>query len=355
MPRPAVCRTPPARSTSWWCAAWWSTCRSAHRRAQVDEYYRVLAPGGHIAILDTPNRAFPARDPLGGPARSCNGSPRARRIATRAWRAAARSSGGVSYEDFTADGTGWRNASLRDCLPSSGSPVSTTSRSRPATAGDSSARTARTRIRRRALLPLFAAALLGAPLGGPPAVPLPAVSQPSVPQAVIRPSRTVTPARAADVLLPRRHPGLLVRSLGGPGRRWPPRRRAISPLTAHHRGGAPAQRADPRGGLRARAVRDPAPGARARRGTGADWSLDALRRAAAPPPPARRWPSWISAGWPCAAARLPRTCPSASSSTTRAGPAPDPRGGGAGARAGGPAHPLRALLERTCARSAPRT
>src|SRR5439155_1546292 len=29
------------------------------RRAQVDEYYRVLAPRGHIAILDTPNRFFP--------------------------------------------------------------------------------------------------------------------------------------------------------------------------------------------------------------------------------------------------------------------------------------------------------
>src|SRR2546422_9498248 len=30
-----------------------------NRRAQVDEYYRVLAPGGSIAILDTPNRWFP--------------------------------------------------------------------------------------------------------------------------------------------------------------------------------------------------------------------------------------------------------------------------------------------------------
>ena len=29
------------------------------RRQIVDEYYRVLAPGGHIAILDTPNRFFP--------------------------------------------------------------------------------------------------------------------------------------------------------------------------------------------------------------------------------------------------------------------------------------------------------
>src|SRR5262249_56459133 len=29
------------------------------RRAQVDEYYRVLAPRGHLVILDTPNRLFP--------------------------------------------------------------------------------------------------------------------------------------------------------------------------------------------------------------------------------------------------------------------------------------------------------
>src|SRR5262249_4318493 len=38
------------------------------RRALVDEYYRVLAPGGHIAVLDTPNRWFPARAAPGGPA-----------------------------------------------------------------------------------------------------------------------------------------------------------------------------------------------------------------------------------------------------------------------------------------------
>ena len=30
-----------------------------NRRAQVDEYYRVLGAGGHIAFLDTPNRLFP--------------------------------------------------------------------------------------------------------------------------------------------------------------------------------------------------------------------------------------------------------------------------------------------------------
>ena len=39
------------------------------RRAQVDEYYRVLAPGGHIAILDTPNRWFPLETHSVGPPR----------------------------------------------------------------------------------------------------------------------------------------------------------------------------------------------------------------------------------------------------------------------------------------------
>src|SRR4029453_4186567 len=32
-----------------------------HRRAQVDEYWRVLEPGGYIALLDTPNRSFTVR------------------------------------------------------------------------------------------------------------------------------------------------------------------------------------------------------------------------------------------------------------------------------------------------------
>src|SRR5260370_30242016 len=33
------------------------------RRAQVDEYYRLLAPPGHIAILDTPDRWVPLETP----------------------------------------------------------------------------------------------------------------------------------------------------------------------------------------------------------------------------------------------------------------------------------------------------
>ena len=85
------------------------------RRAQVDEYYRVLAPGGHIAVLDTPNRAFPLEThSVGLPL--VQWLPPRSRIATRASRGPARFRD-VTYDEFTADGTGWRNASLGDCLP----------------------------------------------------------------------------------------------------------------------------------------------------------------------------------------------------------------------------------------------
>jgi SAM-dependent methyltransferase len=89
-----------------------------NRRAQVDEYYRVLAPGGHIAILDTPNRLFPLETHSVGlplvqwlPPRLAHAYARLGR--PRRYR-------GVSYEAFIADGTGWRNATLAECLPSAG-------------------------------------------------------------------------------------------------------------------------------------------------------------------------------------------------------------------------------------------
>src|SRR5437899_3920607 len=89
-----------------------------HRRAQVDEYYRVLAAGGHIAILDTPNRWFPLET-------HSIGLPLVQWLpALLAWRYArlARPSryGAVGFDEFVADGTGWRNASLAECLPASG-------------------------------------------------------------------------------------------------------------------------------------------------------------------------------------------------------------------------------------------
>ncbi len=89
-----------------------------NRRAQVDEYYRVLAPGGHIAILDTPNRLFPLEThSVGLPLVQWLPPGLAYRYA-RAGRPGA--FGRVTYAEFTADGTGWRNATIGDCLPSRG-------------------------------------------------------------------------------------------------------------------------------------------------------------------------------------------------------------------------------------------
>jgi SAM-dependent methyltransferase len=89
-----------------------------NRRAQVDEYYRVLAPGGHIAILDTPNRFFPLET-------HSVGLPLVQWLPPRLAYAYARvcrpgKFGRVPFEEFVADGTGWRNATLGECLPSSG-------------------------------------------------------------------------------------------------------------------------------------------------------------------------------------------------------------------------------------------
>jgi SAM-dependent methyltransferase len=90
--------------------------RERHR--YVDEYYRVLAAGGHIAILDTPNRLFPLET-------HSVGLPLVQWLPARlayvyARMARAGKFRGVTYDEFTADGTGWRNATLWDCLPSSG-------------------------------------------------------------------------------------------------------------------------------------------------------------------------------------------------------------------------------------------
>jgi SAM-dependent methyltransferase len=89
-----------------------------NRRAQVDEYYRVLAPGGHIAILDKPNRLFPLET-------HSVGLPLVQWLPPRVAHAYARACRpnryrGVGFEEFTANGTGGRNVTLGDCLPSSG-------------------------------------------------------------------------------------------------------------------------------------------------------------------------------------------------------------------------------------------
>jgi SAM-dependent methyltransferase len=140
------------------------------RRAQVDEYYRVLARGGHIAILDTPNRLFPLEThSVGLPFVQWLPAPLAYRYARLGRPARFRD---VAYAEFIADGTGWRNASLGECLPSRG-------RSGLEDVTEATGYGWRffkdtARSRRRALLPLFGvgAALLGA-AGRPPSLCLP--------------------------------------------------------------------------------------------------------------------------------------------------------------------------------------
>lgn len=142
-----------------------------NRRAQVDEYYRLLAPGGHIVILDTPNRLFPLEThSVGLPLVQWLPPSLAH---TYARLARPRKFGGVSYEAFVADGTGWRNATLADCLPSRGAAGLLDVTEEAGYGWRFFRDTARSRTR-RALLPVFAAAaaLLRA-AGRPPSLCLP--------------------------------------------------------------------------------------------------------------------------------------------------------------------------------------
>jgi len=141
------------------------------RRPQVDEYYRVLRPGGYIALLDTPNRLFPLETHSIGlplvqwlPARAAYRYARTLRPGTY---------GNVSFAQFTADGTGWRNAMLAECLPSAGR-AELEDLTEQAGYGWSFFRdTARSRTR-RALLPAFALAVAALrAVGLPPSLCLP--------------------------------------------------------------------------------------------------------------------------------------------------------------------------------------
>ena len=124
------------------------------RRAQVDEYYRVLAPGGHVAILDTPNRLFPIEThSIGLPFVQWLPARVAYRYARVGHAATFRN---VTYEEFTADGTGWRNASFRECLPCDGADGLDDVTETAGYGWRFFRDTARSRSR-RALLPVFAA------------------------------------------------------------------------------------------------------------------------------------------------------------------------------------------------------
>jgi 2-polyprenyl-3-methyl-5-hydroxy-6-metoxy-1,4-benzoquinol methylase len=142
-----------------------------HRRTQVDEYWRVLAPGGHIAFLDTPNRWFPLETHSVGLPLVQWLPPRAAwqyaRVAQRHKFVA------TPYADFIADGTGWRNATYRECLPSAGAAGVDDVTERAGYGWRFFRDTARSRTR-RALLPAFALAVAALrAIGQPPSLCLP--------------------------------------------------------------------------------------------------------------------------------------------------------------------------------------
>ena len=90
---------------------------ASDRHRYVDEYYRVLRRGGHIAVLDTPNRAFPMEThTVGLPGVQWLG-PRAAYRYARALRR--RTFASTSFVEFEQGA--WRNAAWRECLPSGGS------------------------------------------------------------------------------------------------------------------------------------------------------------------------------------------------------------------------------------------
>ena len=141
------------------------------RRQIVDEYYRVLAPGGHIAILDTPNRLFPLEThSVGLPLVQWLPAPLAFAYAKLGHPGRLRR---VGYGEFVADGTGWRNASFGECLPSSRLRGLDDVSEEAGYGWRFFSDTARSRTR-RALLPAFAllcGALRG--IGRPPSLALP--------------------------------------------------------------------------------------------------------------------------------------------------------------------------------------
>ena len=141
------------------------------RRQIVDEYYRLLAPGGHITILDTPNRYFPLET-------HSVGLPLVQWLPARlayAYAKVARPGRlrGVDYAGFVMDGVGWRNASLGECLPSSGLRDLEDVTEAAGYGWRFFRDTARSRTR-RALLPAFGLVCAGlARLGRPPSLALP--------------------------------------------------------------------------------------------------------------------------------------------------------------------------------------
>ncbi|MBI2554283.1 MAG: methyltransferase domain-containing protein [Candidatus Rokubacteria bacterium] len=143
----------------------------AERHRYVDEYYRILKPGGWIGVFDTPNRAFPLETHSVGLPFVQWLPPRVAPVYGKALRP--RRLRGVTLEEFTRPGTGWRNASWSECLPSSGLAGLEDLTEELGYGYRFFKETARTR-KRKLLLPAFrVACALARRLGTPPSLCLP--------------------------------------------------------------------------------------------------------------------------------------------------------------------------------------
>ena len=141
--------------------------RDRHR--YEDEYYRVLRPGGHIAVLDTPNRLFPLEThSIGLPGIQWLPAGLAFRYA-RAFRGARLA--GVSFAEF--DAAAWRNASWRQILPSRGGEALEDVTEEAGYGWRFFRETARSRARRAALPLLAVPSALLAAAGQPRSLALP--------------------------------------------------------------------------------------------------------------------------------------------------------------------------------------
>jgi hypothetical protein len=122
-------------------------------------------------VLDTPNRWFPLET-------HSVGLPLIQWLPPHAaWRYARvgrpGTFGAVPYADFVADGTGWRNATYRECLPSRGSAGIEDVTEAAGYGWELFRGTARSRTR-RTLLPAFGAAVaVLRACGQPPSLCLP--------------------------------------------------------------------------------------------------------------------------------------------------------------------------------------
>jgi hypothetical protein len=123
-------------------------------------------------VLDTPNRWFPLETHSVGLPLVQWLPPRTAHRYARLLRP--RAFGAVPFEEFVADGTGWRNATLRECLPSRGREALRDVTEEAGYGWRFFRATARPGSVRRRLLPLFALAV-GAmrAAGRPPSLVLP--------------------------------------------------------------------------------------------------------------------------------------------------------------------------------------